>query len=178
VDAKRCSKCGEVKPLSEFHRGQGRGGVRADCKVCFRARRKALYDADPDLRREAADRVARWRVDNADYYRARREEYQKTEAYRRSLRQTHLKKKYGISLDEYERLLEAQDGGCAICYRPPRDDISLHVDHDHETGFIRGLLCFPCNNALGLMKDDPDRLRAALRYLDTPPAQAVLSRQR
>lgn len=167
---KVCSKCGEMKPLSEFHAGAGRGGVRADCKVCFRARRNAKYRDDPEFRREAKERVARWRVENDEYYRARQAEYQKSDAYRRSLRQTHLKTKYGITLQDYDEMLERQDGGCAICGRPPRADISLHVDHDHGTGLVRGLLCFPCNNALGLMGDDPARLARAIDYLTTAPS--------
>lgn len=78
----------------------------------------------------------------------------------------YLRRKYGITLEEYDALLQQQGGTCAICRRPPRDDISLHVDHDHETGARRGLLCFRCNNSLGDLEDDPDLLRRAAAYLD------------
>ena len=91
---------------------------------------------------------------------------QRPEVKRRE-REGHLRRKFGITLDEYEGLLAAQRGVCAICARQPRDDISLHVDHDHEHDRIRGLLCFRCNNALGDFGDDYDTLLAALRYLDT-----------
>ncbi len=66
-------------------------------------------------------------------------------------------------------MLAEQDGGCAICGRPPRNDIALHVDHEHGTGRIRGLLCFRCNNALGDFEDDHTRLGAALAYLGPVP---------
>lgn len=57
-------------------------------------------------------------------------------------------RKFGITIEQYEEMLVRQDGGCAICGRPP-GRISLHVDHDHETNRVGGLLCFRCNNSLG-----------------------------
>lgn len=82
-------------------------------------------------------------------------------------RAARLKKRYGVSLDEYDALHVAQDGCCAICKAPkPGGKYSfLHVDHDHETGKVRGLLCTNCNRALGYMGDDPLRLTIAAAYL-------------
>ncbi len=60
-------------------------------------------------------------------------------------------------------MLEAQGGGCAICGKPP-GDIALHVDHCHETGRVRGLLCFSCNAGLGQFRHDPDLLYQAMEY--------------
>lgn len=71
-------------------------------------------------------------------------------------------------------MLEAQGGVCAICRRPS-DPAPLHVDHDHRTGAIRGLLCSPCNTAIGLLGDDPDRMMAAAAYLrEHRPATVVV----
>ena len=81
-------------------------------------------------------------------------------------RKSYLKRKYGMTMEQYEAMLEAQGGGCFICGRPPRQDISLHVDHDHSTGAIRGILCFCCNNALADFQEDPMLLRKAIGYLD------------
>jgi len=85
----------------------------------------------------------------------------------------YLRKLYGVGLAEYERLLAAQDGVCAICKRPetainPRtgEPFLLAVDHDHTTGKIRGLLCMKENRGLGLFDDSIDRLRAAIAYLE------------
>jgi hypothetical protein len=75
-------------------------------------------------------------------------------------------------------MLDAQGGGCAICGRLPRSDIALHVDHDHATGRIRGILCWPCNNLLGDVQDDPKRLYAAADYLSRDPDLDAIIRDR
>lgn len=64
-----------------------------------------------------------------------------------SKRKPTRRKALGLSLDDYEALLKAQGGGCAICGAAPKTR-RLHVDHDHKTGKVRGLLCFKCNRAL------------------------------
>lgn len=76
-----------------------------------------------------------------------------------------LKSKFGISLEEYNGLLQRQGGACAICGVLPISR-SLAVDHDHATKRIRGLLCTKCNIALGYMNDDPEVLRKAASYLE------------
>ncbi|MFD0856820.1 endonuclease VII domain-containing protein [Actinomadura adrarensis] len=73
-----------------------------------------------------------------------------------------LKLRYRITAEEVERHRRAQGGVCSICLRRK----ASHVDHDHDTGLFRGLLCFPCNGALGQYHDTPEYLRAAARYLE------------
>lgn len=80
-------------------------------------------------------------------------------------RKTSLRGKYGMSMDDYAALDARQNGVCAICGQPPNGKGALHVDHDHATGAIRGLLCFTCNSGLGNFHDDPELLRKAVRYL-------------
>ncbi len=77
----------------------------------------------------------------------------------------YLKRKYGISLDEYEELLRTQQGVCAICRA--KENRSLAVDHDHKTGRVRGLLCTNCNQGLGKFRDDVDLLYASVLYLES-----------
>jgi len=78
----------------------------------------------------------------------------------------YLKRIYDISLKDYEQLFIAQYGLCAICHHPPTTEKPfLVVDHDHETGMVRGLLCNNCNIAIGLLKDNPSTLQSAIRYL-------------
>lgn len=75
-----------------------------------------------------------------------------------------LQRKYGIDLQEYERMLSDQGGKCAICDAPPNGD-SLSVDHCHSSGAVRGLLCVSCNQMLGYAKDKPTTLERAIAYL-------------
>lgn len=86
-----------------------------------------------------------------------------------------LRRKYGLSVEEYDSILSAQGGVCAICQRPPSETKSLAVDHDHgccpdeETcgQCIRGLLCFPCNSAIGHFEDNLERLSRAADYIES-----------
>lgn len=76
-----------------------------------------------------------------------------------------LRYNFGMTLEEFDALLEKQDGKCAICRRDPGSR-SLHVDHNHETGAIRSLLCHGCNTALGLLMEDPEIGRALVAYME------------
>jgi hypothetical protein len=168
---KQCKKYMTVKPLDEFYRAAGmRDGYRNDCKSCNAAASRVRYPANP--RAEIA-RVKRWQQANADrvnaYHRARRSD----PAVKRAERSGYLKRKYGLTIEQYEAMLTEQGGGCGICGRAPSDSFSLHIDHDHRTGRVRGLLCFVCNSSLGEL-DDPDLLRAALRYVEPPVARDLL----
>lgn len=160
---KKCSKCGKVQPLNQFYRAKGtRDGLRGDCKVCFAARAQQRYASDPET---AKARVKRWQAENREQHLATQRKRRSRPEVKARERDLYLRRKYGMTMAEYDALLERQGGVCAICGRPPRDDISLHVDHEHETGAIRGLLCFRCNNAVGDFDDDPVVLQRAGDYL-------------
>jgi len=79
----------------------------------------------------------------------------------------HLLKRYGLSVSEYEALVRRQRGRCAICRTAEPGYASWLVDHDHVTGQVRGLLCRACNSGIGLLRDDPDLISAAARYVRT-----------
>jgi hypothetical protein len=77
-----------------------------------------------------------------------------------------LKRLYGLTRDEYERTLREQNDSCRICGATfETTGKRFHVDHDHATGKVRGLLCHKCNAALGMFDDNVDRLRKAVEYL-------------
>lgn len=83
-----------------------------------------------------------------------------------------LKKKFGMSLEEYQEKFEAQGGTCMVCKQPEtgtsgryRSQKQLAVDHDHATGQIRDLLCLKCNTGIGMFCDNPDLLQTAIEYL-------------
>ena len=120
------------------------------------AKHRAWAVAHPDLMREYQHN---YRERNLEQ---RRESERK---WRRAHPESKLKRKYGMTLDEYEQLFEAQGGVCAICSEH-RGKYPLTVDHNHITGAIRALVCSKCNTLLGMADDRPDILRKAADYLD------------
>jgi hypothetical protein len=104
---------------------------------------------------------------------ARRRKVRDPAAYARMRRGVELKATYGITLADYDRMLAEQGGACRICgSTDPQAPVGkkngvsyFNVDHCHETGAVRGLLCFQCNVGLGKFKDDPDLLLRAAQYL-------------
>ena len=160
---KRCSKCGELKSLDQYYAAKGcRDGLRGDCKSCFAARAKARYAEKSD---EIKAYVKRWQQENAEYVRAYRK--RRRQEIRGLGRNAYLKRVFGITLEDFEAMLSAQGGGCAICGRAAPEGTSLHVDHDHETGVVRGLLCFTCNGALGMFTENEEYLARATDYVSS-----------
>lgn len=94
--------------------------------------------------------------------------YHKTDRGQIRWRSRNYQKCFGITIDDYEKMLKAQDGKCAICQRRPGIDQEkrLHVDHCHTTGKVRGLLCSKCNCGIGHLADSPERLRKAASYIE------------
>lgn len=90
------------------------------------------------------------------------------ESRRRLVKDRTLRRLYGITLEQYERMLTAQDGVCAICHMPETTKFGQHlaVDHDHATGKIRALLCMRCNTTLGVLRDNPELAERLLEYLE------------
>lgn len=114
-----------------------------------RANRRKYYLAN---REKAFAQMAIWRAANPERHAAAR-------------RRSDLRLTYGLTPEAYQTLHDRQEGLCAVCNtRSGRR--ALHVDHDHVTGVVRGLLCSDCNRGIGLLKDDPSILRAAIAYLD------------
>jgi len=128
----------------------------------------------------ARKRTREWRLANLERAAANQQAFVASGGKRLSDRKSHLKRKYGMTIEQYDAMLQAQGGGCFICNRPPREDISLHVDHDHSSGAIRGILCFCCNNALADFQEDPRLLARAGAYLDrhTHAEELELARRR
>lgn len=154
ADDVRCPRCDRRFPPEGFHRNAARPSGRALwCKECVRQ-----YGREYSQRPEVRARTARQAL--ARYHQLSSDEKLLRQSQRRT-RATHLKHKYGITLDGYDAMLAAQGGGCAICGREPTESRRLAVDHDHACcpgdrscgNCVRGLLCTTCNVWLGFYEN-------------------------
>jgi hypothetical protein len=152
-----------------------RDGYRSDCKACNLAARAARYAENPA---PYIARVKQWQQENSERLNEYRRAYRQRPERQAADRSQYLKRKYGISLGDYEAMFEAQGGVCAICGEARPEDRTLHVDHDHETGEVRGLLCFRCNNALGDLREEYELFQRATNYLDRDTELTDLARER
>jgi hypothetical protein len=160
---KHCRICGELRPLTDFHRAStARDGHRGECKDCFREISRARYKANPDA---AKERARLWQQENPERHRANQRARRQRPEVKAREREGHLRRKFQLTAEQYEEMLSAQRGVCAICGREPKPGKALHVDHNHETGAVRGLVCFSCNSALGNLHEDEQRISALLTYL-------------
>jgi hypothetical protein len=115
--------------------------------------RRIRYANDPKRQLAARATAKAWRAANPVRYAS-------------SQRKHRFKKLYGLTIEELDAMLVRQHGRCAICgTMTPKGKNPWHVDHDHTTGKVRGILCSLCNAGLGFFKDDRNLLRAALNYL-------------
>ena len=161
---KACTKCGLVKPLNEFYAAAGmRDGHRNDCIDCNKAAKRERHALNAA---EYTRRSREWAAKNPERVKAYRAEYRKRPERKRAMRDLYYGRTYGLSADEVDEILAAQNGRCAICCRPAPERLgAMHLDHDHRTGAIRGFLCVDCNHGLGKLRDSPDLLLRALVYL-------------
>ncbi|TAL23945.1 MAG: recombinase [Frankiales bacterium] len=186
----RCPDCGEVKPLAAFPRAAARKNGRGlYCSPCFALRyrqhreRKAAKEGRtirpqrtapdgfaycPDCQElkplEDFPRNRSTSTGRGNYCKPCHNVRGRENRILRhgSTRDYHLRRRYGLTSEDVDRMVEEQGGLCAICQeREPK-----HVDHDHVTGSVRGVLCSCCNQALGNARDRPDILRAAIDYLE------------
>ncbi len=143
---KTCARCNKDKPLHCFGKqAKNPDGLNYRCKICDKKR----YDG----------RCARIRENPVAY-----------EEHRRKMREKRLMADFGMEEKDFQNMLSAQGGLCAVCNRPEkrmnrRGVRRLCVDHDHATGKVRALLCCDCNSAIGLFEENTDLLHAAIAYL-------------
>lgn len=147
---KICRVCREKKPLSEFNKHGGSQGLRRDCKAC---QKKWSHDYYKTIAVEERIKRKIHRKQNMGQY-----------------RNSEYKRKFGITLDDYNQMFENQKGKCMICGTTkgyPNTGRRLAVDHDHETGKVRALLCGNCNTGISHFMHDPDLMEKAIDYLLT-----------
>lgn len=178
---KKCSVCGHVKPLPQYSKfARSADGLKSECKQCSN-KRSRRYRAENSA--EISDRERTYRENNRDTILERKRGYnsdpvnrernvEKCRSYYAANKTKFADRKfvrnYGISLTEYNKMVSSQSGQCAICKGVFGFDKTTrgHVDHDHVTGKVRGLLCSNCNHGIGKFKDDPEVIREAARYVE------------
>jgi hypothetical protein len=99
--------------------------------------------------------------------RVRGERWRKTEKAKRTMRAKYLLRMFGITIEQFDLMVAAQENRCAICRKPAHEERYglLCIDHDHDTGAVRQLICDACNLGLGRFNDDPSTLEKAAEYL-------------
>ena len=139
LSPKACSKCCTFKSRDQFsfHKGT-KDKLYSWCRSCVAQDQKERRAANP-------------------------------EKYKEQLRRSRLKNIYGLTIKEYDKMLQEQSNACAICKTTDTSSCrggTFHVDHNHDTGKVRQLLCHKCNTAIGLLNEDPFLFDAAKKYLE------------
>jgi hypothetical protein len=159
IITKRCGHCKEVKPLSGFYKNQCR------CKQCdaYKHSQYMKTDAGKKCKKEIS---RKYEQNNKLVCSERKRNY--TKKHPDETKSYFLTKNYGITLGKYNLMLFTQNGLCAICRNLSKDKRKkyLCVDHDHQTGKNRGLLCSKCNIGVGQFNDSAENLRRAAEYLE------------
>ena len=180
---KTCTRCNQIKPFSEFgvHKSQ-RDGLRCRCKLCEHEVDKIWRKNNPEktkLKNARANAAERERRKNDPIYREVLREKDRIRHASRSPerlaqiakinRKNVLRREYGLTFEQYERLLKSQKNRCAICEKTLVN--RPQVDHDHKTGEVRGILCVRCNVLVGIIENEPPRIR---QYINNPPARFII----
>lgn len=138
------------------------------CAICFHPFTWVGANATPKYCKACKPEAVR--RSNERKNASRNEKWKNDPEWRERQRVFELQRNYGLAVERYDEMLAQQENCCAICGKPPKPDGTraasrLHVDHDHETGQVRRLLCNNCNRALGYFGDDVATLASALHYL-------------
>ena len=158
---KQCSKCGEQKPLSDFHKKKAnKDGLQNACKSC------RVFENNNQYIKNKPKRLL-WQKDyyenNTESVKNRGKDWRKTN--KNHSKNYDLMRNYGITSDQKQKMIEHQNNNCAICHTEFKNAKSAHVDHCHTTGKVRAILCSGCNTGLGLFKESQENLKSAQKYL-------------
>ena|SRR5579884_3381296 len=152
---KTCSKCLISKQQQDFYKDKkSAGGLRSTCKACVAEEKRIYFQKH---RERELQKLKDWKKNNP-----------------KKVKAGNLRNLYGISQEQYAELLSSQDHKCAICCKHKSKNVfdkrnnkvrDLAVDHNHVSKKIRGLLCYHCNIAVGMLKDDIKRAENLVKYL-------------
>jgi Recombination endonuclease VII len=173
---RRCGRCKTVKPEAEFYRRKTDGKINSWCIQCYHDRHLARHTPKSGATNEPRPCIQCGKTYSPQTRRpsvyCSRECKEQARVESGRYREGHLRRRYGITQADYDAKLAEQGGGCALCGVRPEELAKgryrtwLHVDHDHVTGRVRGLLCPDHNLLLGRWGDDPALLRRAADYIE------------
>jgi Recombination endonuclease VII len=159
-----CDRVGQILPFSEFTPIAGTDRFMSRCKRC---RVKSTSKYAKDHKESINARLREWRAKNPKKSSEKAKRYYHTwrlnnpERAKIGHKKGNIKKRFGITVDEYMQILVKQNYKCIIC----GSEENLGLDHDHKTGMVRKFLCRTCNAALGFLKDDVNLVLNLLNYL-------------
>jgi len=158
----KCSKCGEIKSIADFTFRTDKGTHRKTCHTCTNARQRRWYNV-PENSQRVRKKTNRYKKNNKEKHNKLNRKYRAVGKpwYKEYLLRKRLKR-YGLTKEQYVELLVLQNFRCKICLKKADN---LRIDHDHESGKVRGLLCNACNLALGLFRDNTQVLNDAKKYI-------------
>lgn len=191
---KTCKRCNDLKCKSEFNDDKRtKDGLSYWCRSCYR-----IYNRERQtgvsVVNKCCSRCKKTKL-SSDFYlrRSGRQSgrlmsqcidclriIQKDRGYTRQMKSVVLERKYGVTIEQFDSMMWSQDGKCAICERQLTEDTgkgkttTACVDHCHETGEIRGLLCGNCNRALGLFQDNIDIMKKAQKHITRSACSSLL----
>lgn len=154
---RKCARCKELLPVDNFHRRSDRKSGRVS--YC----RKCITELSRKPSRVAS--LAKWAKEHPENKKAAFSRWRKR--FPEKERDYMLRRNYGITLKQFNKVIESQGGACAICGQRFSTSIVPCQDHDHGTGLHRGILCRLCNTLLGIAKERVDVLQSAITYLNT-----------
>ena len=159
---RNCTKCGTCKEESLFGRDSSKvDGLSLQCKACHNERQRRW---NAENREKRADYYRLWRANNFEKARSYNRKYAQRNKERQ--RAYALQRKYGVTPEQWQAMLEKQGHRCAICgVTEPRRKGQWVTDHCHESGQARGLLCHSCNAALGLLKENRQSALKMAEYI-------------
>lgn len=191
---KICKYCNKIKTIDNFYKSSvSKDGIDSKCKQCtleyhqsekyrtykklyrqknkekIAERRKRIRMEHPELDRENS---RKWALDNPEKKKEANKNYRTKNKERYKIKQYENKmkirwNKFGFTSDDYNYMFDQQHGRCAICGKHQSEFTNrFHIDHNHKTDRIRGLLCFRCNVGIGFFNDDIDNLKKAIAYLN------------
>lgn len=136
----------------------------------------AMYSGTlQEIRFKRNTQMKKWRQKNKKHLTLYMREYcRRNKEHINKMQRVHrIKRKYDLSPEQYKKILDFQNGGCGICGKLPKK-YHLSVDHDHKTGLLRGILCSPCNRAIGILGDSVESLGKTISYLKSNNVYQVI----